>query len=289
MRAAGPYLVVGVDGMLGGALRAALEATGAPTLGTALQPDAPTPGCLRLDLAESVARWPIPDAVSTAFLGAAITSLEACRADPAWTRRINVEGTVRLARLLLDQGAFVIFPSTNLVFDGSASFRRADERPNPQTEYGRQKAEVEAALLVQGRRVAVVRFTKVLAPRLRLLSGWRAALRAGAPVHPFHDMVMSPVPLTFVTQVLLSVAAQQTAGILQVSGAEDVTYAQAARRLADRLGAAPDLVQPISARDAGLPPEWTPPHTTLDTSRLCGDLGLSAPDPWAALDSCVDA
>jgi dTDP-4-dehydrorhamnose reductase len=72
-----------------------------------------------------------------------------------------------------------------------------------------------------------------------------------------------------------------------VSGDRDVTYEEAARHIARRLGAPDDLIQPISARAANMPPAFFPSCTTLDTTRLQTDLGLDVPDVWSAIDSAI--
>ena len=92
-------------------------------------------------------------------------------------------------------------------------------------------------------------------------------------------MRMAPVPLEFVVEVLLRLAAAPVAGIVQVSATEDITYEQAARHIAGRVQAAQSLVQPVTAAASGLSLEHVPAHTTLDTTRLRYGTGLDAAGP----------
>jgi len=269
--------------MLGGALTASLSASSADVVGTALQPSGHTADCLRLDLTEPREAWPIPDRVAVAYLLAAIPSLEACRRDPAGSRLINVERTLTLARLLSERGARVVFPSTNLVFDGEVPRRASDDPASPRTEYGRQKAEAERLLLALGDRITIVRLTKVVAPAMPLLARWRDALGRGETIRPFTDMVMAPIPLDFVVRVFRAVGTTPLPGILQVSADRDVTYAEAAIHLAARLGFPQERVQPTPSTAAALGLEAVPRHTTLDTGRLRQEMGLQPPDVWEAL------
>jgi hypothetical protein len=48
-------------------------------------------------------------------------------------------------------------------------------------------------------------------------------------------------------------------------------------------------VQSVSARSVGLPAGAAPRHTTLDSERLRNRYALAAPDPWAVIDSVIDA
>ncbi|HJZ54808.1 MAG TPA: sugar nucleotide-binding protein [Gemmataceae bacterium] len=274
-----PWLVVGADGAIGGELLRRLSAAGRPALGTTRRADR---AGLFLDLAGEPSSWQLPDSVAVAFLCAAVTSVERCQQFPADTRVVNVERTLRLARRLRERGAHVVFLSTNQVFDGAKPHRKPDDRPRPQTEYGRQKAEVEGALLSAGA-ATVVRFTKVVAPGMKLLRSWLDAFLAGVAVEPFGDMVISPVPLAFAAEVLARVGEQTPGGIIQLSGEADVTYAELARRLADRCEVSRELVRPVSFASKGLPPEMAPEHTTLDIARLTSELGLTPPPVWETL------
>ncbi len=206
---------------------------------------------------------------------------------PAAGRRPNVERTLRLADLLRGRGAHVVFPSSNLVFDGSRPRTPADARPAPRTDYGRQKADAERRLLAEGQ-ATVVRFGKVLAPGAAWLRQWGEALLRGEPVCPFHDMVVSPVPLAFAAEVLARTGECRPGGVIQVTGEQDVTYAAVAYRLADRLGAARSLVRPCSFATRGLPPEMAPRNTTLDVGRLGSALGLVPPPVWATIDAAIE-
>lgn len=278
-------LIVGADGTIGRGLVAAFEATGETVWQTTRHRDRVGSQRIFLDLSRDVSHWPLPtSSISTAILCAAVTSLERCRVDPEFSRRVNVEGTIALAKRLVEARAFVIFLSTNLVFDGETPFAKPTDPVNPKTEYGRQKAEVELQLLAWGEQVAVVRLTKVLNPEIPLIRGWIESLRNGKVIQPFSDMVMAPLSLSFVVDVLKRVAATRLSRITQVSAREDVSYAQVARYLAQRLGVSIDLVQPISWRESDLSNEAMPAFTTIDTARLKLVLELEPSDVWTTID-----
>jgi dTDP-4-dehydrorhamnose reductase len=275
-------LVVGADSMIGGALWGHLKTCGGDLVGTVLaQP--PMPGHLHLDLLDPPERWALPGSVGVAYLCAASTSLDACRQDPAGTARINVSATAEMARQLIGVGAFVVFLSSNAVYDGSIGFRRVADPPCPTTEYGRQKAEAERQLLALGP-AAVLRITKVLAPKMGLLAAWQAALNSGRPIRPFADMVMAPVALPLAVQTLSKIGAARRPGIYQLSADRDITYLEAARRVAACLNADPKLLEPMPASSAGLALEAVPVHTTLDMEETRTAFGLVPPSAWEAVD-----
>jgi dTDP-4-dehydrorhamnose reductase len=276
-------LVVGADGLIGSALAGALARAGTPALATTRRREHAGADRLFLDLADKPQKWPRLEEVSVAYLCAGATSVEKCERDPAGTARVNVAGTLALAQRLRALGAFVVFLSTNIVFDGSSARARATDEPSPRSEYGRQKLAVERGLLRAAPPAAVVRLTKVLGPKPPLFMGWLERLRAGRAVEPFADKVMAPVPLPFAVDALLRVGGKRLAGVTQVSGPEDASYADIARFLAKNAGVDSALVRPVAARGEKLAPALAPAHTALDTSRLQGELGMNPPDIWSTI------
>jgi len=280
-------LVVGSDSLIGGALINELERVEQRVLGTTRRGSPVRSDRLFLDLGQNSESWQLPSRVSVAVICAGVTKIKDCGRDPAATSRINVESVIRLTNKLATGDTFIIYLSTNQVFDGSIPNRLADTAPSPQTEYGRQKTEVERHLETFAGRVSIVRLTKVLGTNESLLKGWLDALRKGEVIHPFKDMVMSPVPLSFVVTTLGKIIETRLTGIVQVSGEIDVTYADVAYHLATRIGASSELVQPISYAAAGVQSESAPPYTTLDTGRLRAELGLNPPGVWTTIDSAI--
>lgn len=285
MNAPGSLLVIGADGLLGGSVVALARRHGWPVHGTTLAPaQPPAPDLAVLDLREPPGAWRPPADTRAALLCAAITRLDACRADPAGSRLINVTRTLELARHLTDAGIHVTFISSNLVFDGTRPNVAADAPFQPRTEYGRQKAEVETALRELPRDLtAVVRLSKVVHGNWPLIHGWLDALRAGRPVQAFADFVCAPIPLALVVRGLAEVARGRRPGTWQFSADTDVSYADIARHLARRIGAPESLVTGVASH-GGANLEHNPAHTTLDATRASAELGLAFPPPLTAVE-----
>lgn len=276
-------LVVGADGVIGGRLARVLAEAGHWVIGTTRRATESAADRIHLDLASAAGFDALPRC-RAAVLCAAVTSMERCQKDPAATRQINVTNTVRLARHLLASSSHVIFLSSNTVFDGRQPRALAADSTSPRTEYGRQKADAESKLLSLDGQITVMRFSKIIPPEMPLLQGWVRDMRTGRQIYPYSDSRMSPVPLSFAVALLRRVLEVQKTGIIQASAALDISYEQAARHLARRLGCDEQLIQPISCAVRGI--EYSPAHTTLDTSGLAA-LGLEAPQALSVLDELV--
>ncbi len=275
--------MVGMDGVIGGRLARVLAEAGYSVMGTTRRATESAIEQIHLDLASAEGFDALPR-FHGSVLCAAATSMERCRKDPDATRLINVTNTVRLARHLLDAGSHVVLLSSNTVFDGVQPWARATDPTCPRTEYGRQKADAESQLLALDGQITIVRFSKIVSPEILLLRGWVSDLRAGRNIHPFSDCRMSPLPLPFAVELLRRVLDAGVTGIVQASAASDISYEEAARYLAQRLGCDEQLIEAVSCIQKGI--EYSPANTTLEPTGLAA-LGLEVPQVMSALDELV--
>jgi dTDP-4-dehydrorhamnose reductase len=282
-----PRLVVGGDGLIGRALVRHLEGRDRAVLATTRRRGLAGPTRPYLELAQDPSAWTLPAQVSVAFLLAAAANQLSCCADPDASRRINVDYTVALAERLVAQGAFVVFTSTNLVFDGEQAHYPTCASPSPTSEYGRQKAEAERCLMALGPSVAIVRLTKVLAADTPLIGGWVETLRKGESVTAFTDLICAPMPVAFVAEALARIGARRKGGLFHLSGADEVSYADLARSLARRLGADHALVRPTTSAEAGVKLQTIPKHSSLDAHAVADEFAMKPPSLEAVIESCL--
>ncbi|OQW89595.1 MAG: hypothetical protein BWK78_07715, partial [Thiotrichaceae bacterium IS1] len=215
--------------------------------------------------------------IKVAVLCAGITKIYECKNNPAPSYRINVTGMGNLITKLLQQGVFVIYLSTNQVFDGSSPYPLLYDPVSPVNEYGKQKVEIEQQLQNWGKNFAIVRLTKVLGGEFPLFVDWVNTLKKGEVIRPFSNMVMAPVPLSSVISVLRLIIDRRSEGIFHLSGSHDIPYPEVAKIGARMLGLNTGLIHPIVATEAGYE-EYIPPHTTLDTECLRESFGIEIPE-----------
>jgi dTDP-4-dehydrorhamnose reductase len=289
---AASLLLIGGDSEIGSATAGLLRERGYAVAATTRRRDRVAPERPFLDLTLPIDDWQPPRDTRAACLCAAIARLQDCAGDPAGSALVNVAGTVALADRLLARGIAVLFLSTDKVFDGQHPRVPADAPPCPRSEYGRQKATVEAALgerLADGAPVAMLRLAKVVSPGMALLRQWRESLAAGRPIRAFYDMMMAPTPVAIAAAAIERLLAERAHGIFQLTGPRDIAYSEIALRLAGELGADPRLVQRVSAHSAGLPPGSTARHTTLDSTALRERFGIGVPDAWTVIDALAES
>jgi dTDP-4-dehydrorhamnose reductase len=277
--------VIGATGYIGRRLhRAALERDSS-SAGTSRRED----GLATLDLTSpDVRALKLPENGHThAAIAAAVPEIAACERDPAGTRAVNVDGAVELARQLQNEGVVPILFSSDYVFDGEAGGYSDDAPLSPSTEYGRQKAELEAEV---GGLALVVRLGKVYGTERgegTLLDEMAASLSAGAKVRAAADQIMTPVRVEDVVDSVLALADAGIRGVVNVCGPERRSRLELAVALAEALGPGAGTVEEISLDDLG--EGFTrPKRTDLLATRLLAETDLR-PAPVSAAIPVVAA
>lgn len=254
-------LIIGAGGMIGSALAAHLEARNiSVTRFTRAE----------LDLAAPES-WPELPVTDVTYLCAAITKLDECENNPEAARIINVERLQKIAKKLLGRGSFVIFLSSNQVFDGSLPKRDAYDEPCPINAYGKQKADFERWLLSSRKPAAVLRLTKVISEPLPIIATWKKSLLAGENIEAFNDLVFAPITLASAITALEQIGQKKQSGIFQLSG-EDISYYELAKKVAHHLGVSESLVTSISGKSKGILPQFLPQFGSL---KATPNLGLA--------------
>lgn len=273
-------LVVGGDGLIGRALAIYLANIGWEIARTTRREVRGVNECF-LDLREPMAsrsdwlkKMQAPELV--VFISAASTGYSRCAENPVETWRINVDNTIALSKVFMRHGAFVIYLSSNAVFDGSLAHLQEASPVSPVTEYGRQKAACEIGLKQAAKELsaglAIVRLTKVVDRSQALIDGWIRDLQMGASVRAAADLAVSPITLGYVVKGLTTLAERRLANTFHFSGYDDMTYFDLATSLAAGLGGIgrveKDLVRP---RLGNVP---SPDFSALDTDLTSSLLGI---------------
>ena len=238
----------------------------------------------------SIGAFEVPSGARAACIFAGVTQPADCEADPIASARFNVEQTIELIERLVAQGLYVLFLSSNRVFDGAIPFARVDTPESPICEYGRQKAQVEAfmlPLLRRGAPLAILRLTKAVSLKTPLLVDWIRTLARGRPITAFHDIVVAPLSINAVSLVIAELLREEARGVFQFSGPEDQPYTSIARYIALKLGADTTLIHPATSLGANLPKGSVRRHTTLDSASIRDLCGIVALDAWTIIDRIV--
>jgi len=275
------FLIVGANSEVGSAAARLIQARDGNVVTTTRRISDTNVNQVHLDFEQSIEGFMVPERVTAACIFVAVARLAACAADPAGSARINVERTLALVDRLTARGAYTLFLSSDKVFSGGEPHMPAEAPTSPVSEYGRQKAETEGALrarMADGAPIGILRLSKVVSPGMALFEAWRRELIAGRSIRAFSDMTMAPVPIDLVANAIARMLEDRVPIVAQLTGSRDVSYADIGRFIAGRIGADPNLVDPVCALENGQPRGSTPRNTTLDSSYIANRYGLIVPD-----------
>lgn len=187
-----------------------------------------------------------------------ICDVEKCEKDPAWARRINVDGVRALLGALPPETRLVYVSSDHVFGGGRGAFTESSE-PSPISVYGRTRVEAERLVLTR-KGSLVLRFALAIGPSVDGRSGhldWmRSRVERGLPVTIVRGETRSAVWADELGDRVLDYAASPVTGLRHIAASRAVSrvaladflnrryrigasfsYAHRARRPAPHLGA----------------------------------------------------
>jgi len=173
------------------------------------------------------------------LLCAGITGIDACKRDPAASRAVNVEGTIRVIDELVALGVRPVFFSSDYVFSGNKGGYVEEDRVDPITAYGRQKVEVESHLGEACAAALVIRLSKVFgvdASAEGMLAEWWRALERGETIRCAGDQWFCPTFVADVVNGVVRLLQKGAAGVYHLCQPERYTREQLLRGFAKHAG-----------------------------------------------------
>jgi dTDP-4-dehydrorhamnose reductase len=198
--------------------------------------------------------------------------------EPAY--RVNVAGTANVAAAANQIGAWLIYISTDFVFDGARDAPYHEEDlPNPLCHYGWTKLLGELVARERCDQLTIVRTAWLYGagghcfPRAILLKAFR-----GEPLRVVDDQVGCPTWSAHLAEAVAALIAARAYGLFHAVNAGGASWYEFARAVLDLGGFKDRECQPISSRELQRPAR-RPPQSRLDCSRLAMLTGYRPP-PW---------
>lgn len=229
---------------------------------------------------------------------AAATDVDRCQREPEWADRSNRVMSGVMARASREHSAKLVHISTDAVFDGVGGPYSETDPPNPISIYGKSKLEGEQLVQAYATEAIVIRtnlFGWHFHPARQDLAEWFLDnLRKGITSRGFVDVFFSPILVNDLGSIILELVEVGAQGLFHVGGADCISKLEFGRKLAERFGFPPSLVEPGLPRDVALDAPRARrlcldsskveqvlrhgmPHVDDGIDRMC----MSAPRRWA--------
>lgn len=228
-------LIIGASGLVGSHLYRSARSSGNSVVGTYWSH--PLPGLRFLDIRNSGALEALleecdPEVI---HLPAAQPNVDWVEEHPAESHSVNVEGPLRLIRLLRGSRRKLVYYSSDYVFDGEAGPYDESAVPHPINEYGRQKLIVEQAIQENLDFWLILRVTVVYGWELEAKNFAQRALhvlRRGGTLKAPTDQLGNPTYAPNLAEASRELALRGFVGLFHVAGPERVSRYEFARELA---------------------------------------------------------
>lgn len=249
-------LVVGASGQIGSWLLASLKSRIVEVTGLGSPRLLASGGGCDLARPEGVVAHIRSKRPSAVFLTAAISNVDLCENEPERTSRVNVEGTLQIARAAREVGSRFVFFSSDYVFDGVAGPYDEEASPAPLNAYGLQKLAAERALLRMDFSPLIIRTTVVFGRepgRKNFLYRLVDTLRDGRVCRVPSDQIGTPTFVEDLAAVCVELVANGCSGVFHVAGPDLVSRYEFALSISAAFGLDGTLIRPISTRELSQP------------------------------------
>ena len=211
-------------------------------------------------------------------LAAAYTDVDGCESNPELAFAVNRDGAVNIATAAKVVGARLIFLSSDYVFDGKKTtpYEIGDLR-NPQSVYGRTKAEAEIKLLESMPDCCIARTSWLFGTGGKCFPDTILKLAVSRPIlDVVNDQRGCPTYTVDLARAVIQLCRKRADGIVHVTNAGDCTWFEFAGEIVRRAGLA-TTVRPVSSQQMARPAP-RPANSVLSPARLHA-LGIEMP-PW---------
>jgi len=201
-------------------------------------------------------------------LAAAYTNVDDCESHPELAFAVNRDGAVNVAKAARRIDAKLLFLSSDYVFDGrkTSPYKAEDER-NPQSVYGRSKAEAEVRLLEVLPECCIARTSWLFGTGGKCFPDTILKLAATRPaLDVVSDQRGSPTYSVDLSRAIVTLCRSQASGIVHVTNAGECSWFEFAREIVKGGGLATD-VRPVSSQQMARPAP-RPAYSVLSAESL---------------------
>ncbi len=215
---------------------------------------------------ESVFRETTPEVVIHA---ASLTDVDKCETNRELAWKINVDGTGNIAQAAKQINSFVLYISTDYVFDGEKGNYVETDLPSPINYYGYTKLKAEEQIKKTLSEYCIARTSVIYgstpaAGKINFALWLLNKLKNKEPTKVFTDQWNSPTLNTNLARMTMEIIERKVSGLFHISGATRISRYDYANFLAKTFNLDNNLIIPVSSKDLSFPAK-RPKDSSLKT------------------------
>ena len=199
----------------------------------------------------------------------AMTGVDLCEKEKTSASEINTKATEIIAKECSKLNSFLVYVSTDYVFDGNFGMYKEDDVTNPLGFYGKSKLEGEKAVQNFSTNWCIARTSTPfgLHPTKKSFPMWVIEnLQKQKQIDVLIDQFTSPTYIPNLSRMLIEISERRITGIIHAAGASKISRYQMASMVSDKLNLDGTLLKQISMNKM----KWVaqrPKDSSLDVSR----------------------
>ena len=199
----------------------------------------------------------------------AMTGVDLCEKEKTSASEINTKATEIIAKECSKLNSFLVYVSTDYVFDGNLGMYKEDDVTNPLGFYGKSKLEGEKVVQNFSANWCIARTSTPfgLHPTKKSFPMWVIEnLQKQKQIDVLIDQFTSPTYIPNLSRMLIEISERHITGIIHTAGASKISRYQMACMVSDKLNLDSTLLKQISINKM----KWVaqrPKDSSLDVSR----------------------
>ena len=204
----------------------------------------------------------------------AMTAVDLCDAQQDNALKINSQATEILAKECSKINSFMVYVSTDYVFDGNSGLYKENDATNPLGFYGKSKLLGEKSIQNFSSNWCIARTSTPfgLHPTKKSFPIWVIEnLQKQKQIDVLTDQFTSPTYVPSLSRMLIEISERHLTGIIHVAGASKISRYEMASLVSDKLGLDGKLLREISINDI----KWEaqrPKDSSLNVSKAISTL-----------------
>jgi dTDP-4-dehydrorhamnose reductase len=202
---------------------------------------------------------------------ATMTDVDECEQNRELVWKINVDGTDAVAQAAKQTGSFLIYISTDYIFDGEKGCYKETDQPSPLNFYAYTKLKAEEHVKTTVAEYCIARPSVIYgaqpAAGKENFALWVLnKLNKKEQANVFADQWNTPTLNTSLAEMTLEIAERKLTGTYHLSGATRISRYDFAKALAKNFELDQSLLNPSSIKDFAFPAK-RPKDSSLNTNK----------------------
>ena len=218
---------------------------------------------------------------------ASLANIDECEKNQSLTKRINILATKDLVDSVIDTEAYLIYISTDAVYDGKeGNYSEDTGKIDPQNYYGQSKYEGELEIL-RGKKSLIFRtnFFGWNIQEKKSLGEWiLGEIKANRPINCFQDAYFSTIYTLELARIIDIAIRENLTGVYNCGGSNSCSKYEFARKIADCFGFDKSFINAISIDNHNFKAKRGK-NLSLNVDRLQDALDYRLP----SIDQSIDA